>query len=101
ILQQVKLGPNLSEGQRAKVEGLLAEYMDCFALSVSRVHPVPGAVHRLDIPEGAEFSKKVRQKSLTPPQREYLHGKIDELLDTGVIKWCKPDEVKCVSPLTL
>ncbi|KAJ3847558.1 hypothetical protein EV368DRAFT_87603 [Lentinula lateritia] len=36
-----------------------------------------------------------------PEQREYLHAKIDELLEAGVIERCNPEDVRCVSPLTL
>ncbi|KAJ3804357.1 hypothetical protein F5876DRAFT_83317 [Lentinula aff. lateritia] len=101
ILRKVKIGPELSADQRRKVEQLLSEYADCFALSVGEVRPVKNAVHRLNIPEGATFPKKVRQKSLTPPQREYLHAKVDELLEAGVIEHCNPEDVKCVLPLIL
>ncbi|GAW03058.1 Retrovirus-related Pol polyprotein from transposon opus Includes: ame: Full=Protease [Lentinula edodes] len=101
ILRKVRIGENLSADQRTRVEQLLSEYADCFALSVGEVRPVKGAVHRLNIPEGSTFPKKVRQKSLTPPQREYLHAKVDELLEAGVIERCNPEDVKCVSPLTL
>jgi hypothetical protein len=62
---------------------------------------VEGAVHKLDIPEGATFSKKVRQRPLTPPQKKYLHGKIEEMLEAGVIEECSPADVKCVSATTL
>ncbi|GAV99845.1 Retrovirus-related Pol polyprotein from transposon opus Includes: ame: Full=Protease [Lentinula edodes] len=101
ILRKVKIGPQLSMNQRAQVEQLLSEYADCFALSVGEVRLVKNAIHKLNIPEGATFPKKVRQKSLTPPQREYLHAKVDELLEAGVIKRCNLEDVKCVSPLTL
>ncbi|GAW06831.1 retrotransposon-like family member (retr-1) partial [Lentinula edodes] len=101
ILRKVKIGSNLSVDQRLRVEKLLSTYADCFALSVGEVRPVNDAVHCLNIPEGATFPKKVRQKALTPPQREYLHAKIDELLEAGVIERCNPEDVKCVSLLTL
>ncbi|KAJ3729633.1 hypothetical protein C8R42DRAFT_569728, partial [Lentinula raphanica] len=101
ILQQVKIGKKLTVDQRERVESLLASYADCFALSISEVRPVPGAIHKLNIPDDAKFSTKVRQKGLTPPQREYLHKKIDELEAAGVIERCSPDQVKCVSPITL
>ncbi|KAJ3858429.1 hypothetical protein EV359DRAFT_87753 [Lentinula novae-zelandiae] len=94
ILRKVKIGPNLSVDQKLKVEQLLGMYADCFTLSISEVRPVKNAVHLLNIPEGATFPKKVRQKALTPPQREYLHAKIDELLEAGVIERCNPEDVK-------
>ncbi|KIK58484.1 hypothetical protein GYMLUDRAFT_117593, partial [Collybiopsis luxurians FD-317 M1] len=97
ILQQVKIGPGLSVEQHQRVEELLTSYADCFALSVSKVRPVLGAVHTLHIPDNTKFSTKVQQKSLTPPQREYLHTKIDELVAAGVIECCSPEQVKCIS----
>lgn len=87
--------------QCKRVEDLVASFADCFALSVSEVRAVPGAVHCLKIPENATFSRKVRQKSLTPPQKAYLHTKIKELVAAGIIEQCKPEDVKCVSPITL
>ncbi|KAE9401303.1 hypothetical protein BT96DRAFT_793200, partial [Gymnopus androsaceus JB14] len=93
ILKQVKIGPGLSQEQRRRVKELISSYTDCFALSVSEVRAVPDSVHRLNIPENTKFSTKVRQKALTPPQREYLHKKIDELLAAGIIERCRPDEV--------
>ncbi|EMD37974.1 hypothetical protein CERSUDRAFT_35881, partial [Gelatoporia subvermispora B] len=98
IMQAVSIGPDLSEDQRAKVRSLIAEFADCFALAVSEVTPVKDAVHKLHIPEGATFSRKVHQRPLTPPQKEYLHKKIDELLAAGIIKHCDPSQVRCVSP---
>ena len=44
---------------------------------------------------------KVHQKPLAPPQRRYLYASIDTMLQAGVIKACKPEEVKCVSATTL
>ncbi|KIK55814.1 hypothetical protein GYMLUDRAFT_110585, partial [Collybiopsis luxurians FD-317 M1] len=96
ILQLVKIGLGLSEDQRKWVEGLLASYTDCFALSVSKVCPVPGAMHQLHIPDGAKFSMKVRQKALIPLQCKYLHTKVDKLVAASVIEWCSPNQVKCV-----
>ncbi|EMD36174.1 hypothetical protein CERSUDRAFT_35899, partial [Gelatoporia subvermispora B] len=98
ILRAVTIGTNLTTEQTATVRALLTEYADCFALSVSEVLPVKGAVHLLNIPDGATFSRKVHQCPLTPPQKEFLHKKIDELLVAGIIAHCDPSQVKCVSP---
>ncbi|KAF8240162.1 hypothetical protein L208DRAFT_1214928, partial [Tricholoma matsutake] len=101
VLRQVKIGEDLMAEQRALVKDLVAEWADVFALSFGEVFPVDNAVHTLDIPADAAFSKKVHQKRLTPPQRQYLHMKIDEMLAAGVIEQCEPGQVKCVSPTTL
>ena len=101
VLRQVKIGEDLTMEQRAAVEKLVAEWADLFALSVSEVFPVENAVHTLDIPADATFSRKIHQKPLTPPQRQYLHARIDEMLAAGVLEQCEPGQVKCVSPTTL
>ncbi len=43
----------------------------------------------------------MHQRQLTPPQREYLNSKIDEMLGADIIEPCNPGNVKCVSPTTL
>uniref|UniRef100_A0A0W0F6W8 Reverse transcriptase domain-containing protein n=1 Tax=Moniliophthora roreri TaxID=221103 RepID=A0A0W0F6W8_MONRR len=101
LLKQIKIGNDLTPVQKQRVTNLITTYADCFALSVGEVRHVPGAVHKLNIPDNATFSKKVRQKPLTPAQQAYLHEKIDELVAAGVLEQCNPSEVKCVSPLTM
>jgi hypothetical protein len=101
VLDTVTLGPNLTEDQRKKASNLISKFADCFALAVSEVTEVPGAVHRLNIPNNTKFSTKVHQRPLTPPQRQYLNKKIDEMLEAGVIEHVDPSRVKCVSPTVL
>ncbi|TFK60705.1 hypothetical protein BDN72DRAFT_779058, partial [Pluteus cervinus] len=101
ILRQIKIGNDLTSKERQEVDNLIREFADAFALSVKEVFPVKDAVHKLNIPEDATFSKKVRQKPVTPPQRKFLHEKIDEMLEAGIIESCQPEDVKCVSPTTL
>ena len=64
ILKQVKIGPDLEEGERKRVREFIAEWADIFALSVGEVKQVDDAVHHLDIPAGASFSTKIGQKPL-------------------------------------
>lgn len=97
----MKIGPDLTEDQRNTVQQTIKEYADCFALSVSEVHPVEGAVHKLNIPNDATFPKTVHQRPLTPPQREYLNMKVQEMLDAGIIEHIQPDQVKAVAPTVL
>ena len=101
ILRLVTIGDDLTEDERREVRDLISSFADIFALSVHEVHQVDGAVHRLDIPSEATFSKKVHQKPLTPPQRQYLYKSIDTMLEAGIIEPCAPENVKCVSPTTL
>ena len=68
ILELVQIGDDVSEVQRDKVKQLIAEFADCFALSLSEVNLIPGAVHKLDIPEGSTFRMKIPQRSFNPDQ---------------------------------
>jgi hypothetical protein len=86
ILRLITIGSDLSEEERTKVRNLVSSFADVFALSVHEVHQVEGAVHRLDISPDATFLKKVHQKPLTLPQRQYLYKSIDTLLEADIIK---------------
>ena len=101
IQRQIKIGDDLTDQESEQVKALISEFADVFALSVSEVTQVEGAVHRLNIEPNAKFSTKVHQKPLTPPQRRYLHEKLQAMLDADVIEPCEPGQVKCVSPTTL
>ncbi|KAG6912435.1 hypothetical protein DXG01_014657, partial [Tephrocybe rancida] len=86
ILKLVKIGNDLSDPEREGILALITEYADVFALSVSEVKPVKGAVHKLNIKPDAKFSTKIHQKPTTPPQKKYLHKSIDEMLAAGIIE---------------
>ena len=101
ISRLVKIGDDLTSQERSQVKALVTEFVDVFALSVSEVTTVDGAVHKLNIEPNTKFSTKVHQKPLTPPQRKYLHEKLQAMLDADIIEPCEPGQVKCVSPTTL
>lgn len=101
VLSAVTFGPLLTEEQLTKAKELIQAYADCFALAISEVKAVPNAVHQLNIPPNTTFSKKIHQRPLTTPQRQFLNKKIDEMLKADIIKQVDPSEVKCVSPTTL
>lgn len=84
-----------------QVKQLLAEFADCFALSMSEVLPVEGAEHTLNIPEGSKFRTKVNQRPLSVPQREYFYGVLDKMLEADVIGSIPYHEVKCCGATTL
>ena len=101
LLRLITIGDDLSPEERQSVEKLISDFADIFALSVSEVKTVEGAIHHLDIPSDATFSFKVNQKPLTPPQRRYLYESIDTMLEAGIIEACNPEDVKCISATTL
>lgn len=101
ILEEVCVGDDITQAQRQKVRDTLAEFADCFALAISEVNPVPGAVHKLNVPEGAKFRTKIGQRSLNPAQRKFLDSKVDEMLNAGIIAPIHPRDVKCVASTVL
>jgi len=101
ILGQVAFGDDLTSGQLAKVKAVIAEHADCFALSLSEVNAIPGAVHKLNIPLGSTFRTKIPQRAYNPDQRSYMGSKVDEMLEAGIIEQITPGEVRCVAPTVL
>jgi hypothetical protein len=102
ILKNVSIGADLSDEQRGRVRELISEFADCFALSVREVLPIPGAEHRMHIPPDVVFPKKIpHQRQLTEAQRAYLSNAIDELVKADIVEPIRPEDVKCVSPITL
>ncbi|KAG2337909.1 hypothetical protein BDR05DRAFT_848573, partial [Suillus weaverae] len=73
VLQQIKIRDDLSLDQWNKVHDLCAEFADMFALAISKVFSVDFKTFKLTFPEGTKFNTKVNQRSLTPPQREFLY----------------------------
>ena len=58
ILKLVTGDPDLTAKQTEKAKALIAEFADCFALSVSKVTAISGATHKLHIPSDIVFPKK-------------------------------------------
>jgi hypothetical protein len=101
IVKAVQYGEALNEEERKQVEDLVAKYSDIFACSLAEVLPVPGAQHQLNIPENATFNLRIQQRALTPPQAQFLHGKIDEMLAAGIIEKAPAEKVKCCTTTVL
>ena len=101
ILELVEIGKDVTDTQCQEVKCLIAEYTDCFALSLSEVNLVPGVVHKLDIPESATFRMKIPQCSFNPDQRTFMAAKVQEMLKGGIIRPMHPGEVCCVAPSVL
>ncbi|KAG9088268.1 hypothetical protein FS749_002317 [Ceratobasidium sp. UAMH 11750] len=101
ILRKVRIGDSLSQEQKTKVENLLGEYADIFALNLSEVLPVDIKQMRLNVPEGATFPKRAGQRKLTKPQRQALYTTLDELEAARIIEQVSQDQVAAVSPLNV
>ncbi|QRW12466.1 Retrovirus-related Pol polyprotein from transposon opus [Ceratobasidium sp. AG-Ba] len=98
ILSKIKIGSDLSLEQKQRVEDLVREFADVFALSLSEVHPVDFIQHRLDIPEGVSFPRQAGQKRLTEPQRKWLYKVLDDMENAKIVAKVPQDEVAAVSP---
>jgi hypothetical protein len=101
VLKAIEISDDVTVEQREVVRNLIAEYADCFALSIREVIPAKDAMLRLNIPEEAQLPMKTHQCMFTPPQRRYLHKKILEMLEVGIIEQADPSKIKCVSQTTL
>ena len=97
----MRLGDDLSKAEQVAVRGLVEEYANVFTLSVHEVKHIPGAIHKLYIPEDAELNKKIGQKPLTPPQATYFSKALDVMIDAGICAPIEAKDVKCVLPITL
>ncbi|KZV87872.1 hypothetical protein EXIGLDRAFT_620083 [Exidia glandulosa HHB12029] len=83
VLERVKIGDDLSDGQRARVENLIREFADVFTLSLKEVRLVDFVEHKLGLPEGTTGPRMANQKPLTEPQREWLYKALDEMESCG------------------
>jgi hypothetical protein len=101
IVRLIHIGDDVSPDERAVVEDLIREFPDIFALSVSEVKHIPGATHRLEIPEGTTFNTKIKQRAMSPPQTAHFSNALDIMLKAGVCAPIAAKDVKCVSPITL
>jgi len=101
ILDLVQIGEDVTEVQCNEVKQLIVEFADCFALLLTKVNLIPGAVHKLNIPEDATFRTKIPQCSFNPDQCSFMVAKVQEMLKGGIIRPIHPGEVCCVAPSVL
>jgi hypothetical protein len=101
ILQEVTIGPDVTGPQREEIHRLLTIYADCFALAIKEVIAILGAVHRLDIPEGATFRTKILPCSYNPDQRAFMESKVNEMLEAEIIRLIHPRDVRFIAQTVL
>ncbi|KAG9123419.1 hypothetical protein FRC07_014963 [Ceratobasidium sp. 392] len=101
ILRKVKIGSELGVDQRERVENLVSEFADVFALTLSEVLPVDITQMKLDIPEDAAFPKRVGQRKFSEPQKLALYDMLDDLEAAKIIERVTQDQVAAVSPINM
>ena len=95
------IGPDITQEQRRIVEDTIGKYADCFALSMKEVNTILGAIHKLNIPEGATFRTKIPPRAYNPDQCAFIDNRIDEMLEAGIIRPIHPSKVKFVAQTVL
>ena len=101
ILCSIEIGDDLTNEEHQRVKDIIAEFADVFALSVGEVKHIPGASHRLNIPEDTTHNTRIGQCRMTPPQAEYFAKALDIMIDAGVVALIAAKDVMCVSPITM
>ena len=91
----------LTDDQLKYLKTIITKYADCFALSLSEVNAIPGAVHKLNVPPNTTFRTKAPQRAYNPDQRKFMAVKVDELLEADIIEPIHPTDVRCVAPTVL
>ncbi|KAJ7036658.1 hypothetical protein C8F04DRAFT_953735, partial [Mycena alexandri] len=102
VLELIEIGPDVTEDQRRAIREFLAGYADVFAISVSEVNAVKGALYAPTIPGDATFKMGVpNQRPWTLPQNLDVNKQVDTLIGAGILVPIAAKDVKCVSPITL
>ncbi|KIJ55959.1 hypothetical protein M422DRAFT_140680, partial [Sphaerobolus stellatus SS14] len=84
---------------RVRVENLVKEFADTFALSLSEVKPNQHTKHCIHVPPEARLPRNGRKPSqpLTLSQCTWLYDQVNKLEEAGIITRISYDEVKCVN----
>ncbi|KIM56420.1 hypothetical protein SCLCIDRAFT_132772, partial [Scleroderma citrinum Foug A] len=101
ILQNVKIGTDLTADEKSEVTKLITEYADVFACSLGEVLPIPRAQVDLNILEDMTFQTTVHQRPMNPPQRQFMHKWVDQMLNANLIEAAEIPRIKHVVPTVL
>ena len=89
------------EEEQKGVEALITEYADIFACSLSEVTLIPGARVDLNVPKDARFNTNLRQRPLSPPQKQYMHKWVQQMLDANMVERADVTQIKHIAPTVL
>ena len=95
------IGPDVTHDQHQTVQELIKEYADCFALSMKEVNTIPGAIHKLNILEGANFQTKIPPMLYNPDQHAFIDSRVDKMLEAKIIWPIHPSEVQFIAQTVL
>jgi hypothetical protein len=101
IIQEMTISPDITADQCQAIQELLGGYTNCFALSMKEVNVIPGAIHKLKIPDGAAFWTKIPPRSYNPNQHTFINTKVNEMLEARIIRSIHPSKVHFVAQMIL
>lgn len=100
IKSKIKIGP-LSPEQRKRVDDVIEEYHDAFALDISEVPCCPHTEHTLTVDPSIKLTRKPFGRPLSEPEMIAAKEQVDKLLAGNVIERCIPEDVECCSPIVI
>ena len=101
ILKEVSIGWDIDDAEWNTVQDMIAEFADCFALSMKEVNAILGAIHKLNILEGITFRTKIPPRSYNPDQEAFMEAKIYEMPEAGIISSIHPRDIHFVAQMVL
>lgn len=101
IISKIEIGPDLTADQRTTITDLLKEFADIFALSLSEVLTVNFAKHKLNIDPDIILPKKIHQRPVTGPQKEWYNKIITDMEEASIIQRVPAEFIKCLSSTNL
>ncbi|KZP33357.1 hypothetical protein FIBSPDRAFT_721093, partial [Athelia psychrophila] len=101
IVSKIRIGTDLDEGQRIRVEKLVRSFADIFALSLSEVAYVDWHSHHLNINPSVKLPKRMSQRPVTKNQEPWFHGMLDAMEEAYVIQKVPGEFIKCLNSTNL
>lgn len=101
ILEKIEIGNDLTQDQRERVETLVSEYADIFALSLSEVLYVDWYTHKLNFDPETKFTTKINQRPVTEAQKGWFNEILDDMEKAHVIQRVPGEFIKNLSSTNL
>lgn len=97
ILEQIEIGKDLTEDQRQMVVDLVSRYHNAFARSLSEVEESPLGQHTFDVDPNIKLPQRARTMRMHKVAERAMQQQCDRLLAAGILEYCPPEQVKCIS----
>ncbi|KIN95455.1 hypothetical protein M404DRAFT_43910, partial [Pisolithus tinctorius Marx 270] len=98
ILQNIKISSDLSEEEKQKVTELIAEFADISTCSLGEPgHPEGKPI----LDNNTTFQTTVNQQPMNPPQCQFMHRWVDQMLEANLIEQANIPQIKYITPTVL